>query len=176
MEKLFNYEGNEVFVMSSENQYLFKAKDLAEVLDYYRSDKALKILDDDEKMLIPLRGETGQARNTWFVTESGLYHLIITSSKPKAKEFRKWITSEVLPSIRKAGSYQPDQVSQKQANLEEVKLKLDAKKKLVNARKSDLHELEKEIKKLEKEFWSIFKSDPAQMQLYPKEVMDELKQ
>ena len=70
MEKLFNFEGAEVFVMASENQYLFKAKDLAEVLDYYRSDKALKVLDDDEKILVSLRGETGQKRKTWFITES----------------------------------------------------------------------------------------------------------
>ena len=128
MEKLFNFEGAEVFVMASENQYLFKAKDLAEVLDYYRSDKALKVLDDDEKILVSLRGETGQKRKTWFITESGVFHLIIKSTKPEAKKSRKWITSEVLPTIRKAGSYQPDQVSQKQSQLEDVKVLLDTRK------------------------------------------------
>lgn len=58
-------------------------------------------LDEDErrKLNLPRQGET------WFVTESGLYAVIVRSDKPNARKFRKWVTSEVLPSIRKTGSY-----------------------------------------------------------------------
>ena len=89
---------------------------------------------------------------------------------------RKWITSEVLPTIRKAGSYQPDQVSQKQSQLEDVKVLLDTKKNEASVKKSELKKLDQEISKLEKEFWKVFQSNPDQLKLYSSEVMETLKQ
>ncbi len=86
---------------------LFVAKDVCDVLGHSNHRKALQGLDDDEKGVT--KGYTlGGNQELSIVTESGLYTLIIRSNKPKAKEFRKWITGEVLPSIRKTGKYDPN--------------------------------------------------------------------
>ena len=66
--------------------------------------KAVQRLDDEDKLIRTLF-VSGQNRDIWFFNESGLYSLILTSRKPEAKAFKKWVTSEVLPSIRKTGSY-----------------------------------------------------------------------
>lgn len=80
------------------------AKDVCGVLGLDDVRRAVERLDDDEK----LSGEilqSGQKREMWLMNESGLYSLILRSNKPEAKAFKKWITSEVLPSIRKTGGY-----------------------------------------------------------------------
>lgn len=82
----------------------FIAKDVCESLDLADVSKAVEKLDDDEKLTRKLF-VSGQNRNVWLVNESGLYNLIFRSNKPEAKAFRKWVTSEVLPAIRKTGEY-----------------------------------------------------------------------
>jgi prophage antirepressor-like protein len=82
----------------------FVAKDVCDLLGLDDTRRAVERLDDDEK----IRGvilHSGQNRNVWMVNESGLYNLIIRSNKPQASAFRKWVTSEVLPSIRQTGEY-----------------------------------------------------------------------
>lgn len=82
----------------------FLAKDVCDVLGIGNPTESLRNLDEDEKLTsVVLRA--GQNRNVNFVNESGLYNLIFQSRKPQAKSFRKWVTSEVLPQIRKTGSY-----------------------------------------------------------------------
>ena len=93
----------------------FLAKDVAKSLDYIRKDGRInvsdmvKYLDDDEKAetLIQRLSSNGvkQARKVKLISESGLYHAIFMSRKPEANVFRKWVTSTVLPSIRKNGGY-----------------------------------------------------------------------
>ncbi|MCP4594973.1 Bro-N domain-containing protein [Neptuniibacter sp.] len=83
----------------------FVAKDVCDILEYADPNVALKGLDDDEKLLHQIDG-TGQRRKMLIINESGLYTLILRSNKPAAKPFRKWVTAEVLPAIRKTGSYQ----------------------------------------------------------------------
>jgi len=83
---------------------VFLAKDVCDILDLENVTKALYTLDEDEKLTLPVV-RAGQTREMNFVTESGLYGLIFQSRKPEAKKFRKWVTNEVLPSIRKTGSY-----------------------------------------------------------------------
>ena len=80
------------------------AKDICDVLEISNSRDALIKLDDDEKLMSVLP-TSGQNRKMWLVNESGLYALIMRSNKPQAKVFRKWVTSEVLPAIRKKGRY-----------------------------------------------------------------------
>ena len=79
----------------------FVAKDICDVLGLSNPTVALNALDQDErsKFLLGRQGETN------IINESGLYALIFRSNKPNARKFRKWITSEVLPSIRKTGKY-----------------------------------------------------------------------
>lgn len=87
-----------------ENEPYFVAKDICDILDLDNVTNALSKLDSDEKLTLKIL-RAGQNRNVNFVSESGLYALIMRSSKPEAKLFRKWVTSEVLPSIRKKGFY-----------------------------------------------------------------------
>ena len=102
---LFNFQSHNVrVVMDEEGNPWFVAKDVCEVLGHTSPTKAISSLDEDETALKIIQGSMG-SREVNAVSESGLYTLIIRSSKPNAKKFRKWVTSEVLPSIRKTGSY-----------------------------------------------------------------------
>lgn len=83
----------------------FVAKDVCDILGIQNSRQALQNLDDDEKDGVCLSDAIGRNQEQNVVNESGLYNLIIRSDKPEAKPFRKWITSEVLPSVRKYGFY-----------------------------------------------------------------------
>lgn len=88
----------------------FVAKDVAEVLGYNNTSKAIQMhVDEDEKADLPI-WDGRQNRNQKVINESGLYSLILSSKLPSAKKFKKWVTSEVLPSIRKHGAYMTDQV------------------------------------------------------------------
>lgn len=80
---------------------LFCLVDICKVLDIQNPSKVAQRLDDDERTKL----ELGRQGETNFITESGLYAVILRSDKPNAKSFRRWVTSEVLPSIRKTGNY-----------------------------------------------------------------------
>ncbi len=83
----------------------FVAKDVCDALSLTNITETLTRLDDDEKLTSVLLN-SGQGRQMWLVNESGLYNLIFQSRKPEAKAFRKWVTSEVLPAIRRTGRYE----------------------------------------------------------------------
>lgn len=97
----------------------FVGKDVAVVLGYGDTDQALrKHIDDEDKLTRRFDG-SGQNRQMTIINESGLYSLVLSSKLPTAKQFKRWVTSEVIPSIRKHGAYMtPDK-------LEEVLLKPD---------------------------------------------------
>jgi prophage antirepressor-like protein len=82
----------------------FVANEVCQLLDIKNTSDAVSKLDDDEKLtsVIPI---AGQNRNVTIISESGLYSLIFRSNKPTAKKFRKWVTKEVIPAIRKTGSF-----------------------------------------------------------------------
>lgn len=82
----------------------FIAKDVCDVLGLADTNMSLAKLDDDEKLTQKVFG-SGQNRKMWMINESGLYALILRSNKPEAKAFRKWVTGEVLPALRKSGYY-----------------------------------------------------------------------
>jgi prophage antirepressor-like protein len=87
-----------------ENEPYFIAKDICDILELDNVTNALSKLDDDEKLTLKVL-RAGQNRSVNFVSESGLFALIMRSNKPEAKAFRKWVTSEVLPALRKNGFY-----------------------------------------------------------------------
>lgn len=100
--QLFNNpEFGSVRVVEIDGEAWFVAADVCRVLEIQNPTDALKRLDDDERSRFNL-GRQGEAN---IVNESGLYALVSTSRKPEAKKFRKWVTNEVLPSIRKTGMY-----------------------------------------------------------------------
>ncbi|MGG0207799.1 BRO family protein [Bacillus mycoides] len=88
----------------------FVAKDVCDVLEIVNATRSLSRLDEDELHSMKVADSLGRLQETNIINESGLYSLIMTSRKPQAKAFKKWVTSEVLPSIRKHGAYMTDQV------------------------------------------------------------------
>jgi prophage antirepressor-like protein len=100
----FSAAKTEVRSLVVENEPWLVAKDVCDILGLSDTNKALNGLDDDEKLTRKIF-VSGQNRKMWVINESGLYALILRSNKPEAKIFRKWVTSEVLPAIRKKGHY-----------------------------------------------------------------------
>lgn len=98
----FMYGPQEVRTVVIEDQPWFAAKDICEVLELTNATVSIQRLDDDEVTKLNLGGLNGE---TNFVNEPGLYSLILGSRKPEAKQFKRWITHEVIPSIRKHGAY-----------------------------------------------------------------------
>ena len=92
----------EIRVVEKEGQPWFVAKDVCDILEIQNTTDATKRLDADEVTRFNLGGLTGE---TNLVNEYGLYSLILGSRKPEAKKFKRWVTHEVLPSIRKNGGY-----------------------------------------------------------------------
>ena len=105
----FNFKGNNVRTVQIDNEPYFVGNDVANVLGYSRSRKAIQDhVDNDDKCDVPIQDAIGRNQNTTVINESGLYSLILSSKLPTAKEFKHWVTSEVLPSIRKHGAYLTD--------------------------------------------------------------------
>jgi prophage antirepressor-like protein len=104
--KPFNYNSKEVRVIcDKKGSPWWVAKDVCDILEHTDPHKAVAGLDEDERKKVPVIDSMGRRQETHCVSESGLYTLILRSNKPEAKPFRKWVTSEVLPSIRKTGAY-----------------------------------------------------------------------
>ncbi len=108
MEELKVFKNDEFGVIRTTNingELYFVGKDVANVLGYSDENKAISMhIDDEDKLNDKTALSLGQ-RGGWFINESGLYSLIISSKLPTAKKFKRWVTSEVLPSIRKNGGY-----------------------------------------------------------------------
>lgn len=94
-----------VRAVSINNEPYFVGKDVATILGYKDSSDAIKKHVDNEDKLTRRFADSGQNREMYIINESGLYSLILSSKLPKAKEFKRWVTSEVLPTIRKTGGY-----------------------------------------------------------------------
>lgn len=106
--KIFeNKEFGKVRVQIIDNEPCFMGKDVADILGYSNTNKAiLDHVDVEDKIDgVTIRDSIGREQKTIFINESGMYSLIISSKLPGAKKFKRWVTSEVLPSIRKNGGY-----------------------------------------------------------------------
>lgn len=101
----FNASNQQVRTITIDSEPYFVAKDVCDILSLSDVSMAVSRLDDDEKLTQALL-VSGQKRQMWCVNESGLYHLIFQSRKPEAKAFRKWVTAEVLPTLRRTGRYE----------------------------------------------------------------------
>jgi len=107
----FDFEEQAVRVVMREDEPWFVAADVCRVLEIGNSRDAVSRLDDDEREVVNLNtvGKTDTIRgnpNATIISESGLYALVLTSRKEQARRFRKWVTAEVLPAIRKQGRYE----------------------------------------------------------------------
>lgn len=108
--QIFNYNSNEVRTIQKGGEPWFVLKDVCQILGLGTPAKVAERLDPDEKGMNQIH-TPGGAQPMTTINESGLYNVILRSDKPEAKPFRKWVTSEVLPTIRKHGMYAtPDTV------------------------------------------------------------------
>lgn len=105
-----NEEFGSVHTITVEGEPYFAGRDVADILGYTNTPKAIRDHVDDEDKLTERIVLSGQNREAIFINESGLYGLILSSKMPNAKKFKRWVTSEVLPAIRKHGIYATDNV------------------------------------------------------------------
>ncbi|HEN0286666.1 TPA: phage antirepressor [Streptococcus agalactiae] len=112
MNEIFNFHGQEVRTVTVDNEPWFVANDVANVLGYSNQRDALsKHVDGEDKITLTSQNATLENipnRGLSAINESGLYSLILSSKLPQAKDFKRWVTSEVLPTIRKHGLYAID--------------------------------------------------------------------
>ena len=109
------------------NQIMFVGKDVATALGYTNTQKAIRDHVDDDDKLTERFVLSGQVRSVIIINESGLYSLILSSKLPQAKAFKRWVTSEVLPQIRKTGGYIPTRdASGRELSSEEILERADA--------------------------------------------------
>lgn len=105
----WNYGSSEIRTIEKDGEPWFVGKDVAAVLGYAKPENAIaRHVDDEDKSTTPFQGTAYETRAT-IINESGLYSLILSSKLPNAKKFKRWVTNEVLPSIRKHGAYMTDQ-------------------------------------------------------------------
>ena len=140
--QIFNYNGNEVRTVQIGGEPWWVLKDVCGVLDLKNPTMIADRLDTDEVTKFNLGGLSGE---TNIINESGLYNVILRSDKPQAKPFRKWVTNEVLPSIRKTGGYQLPQMSKELRAIIMQDEKIQEVENRVNRVQEDLDEFKEEM-------------------------------
>lgn len=107
MNEIFNFHGQEVRTVTINNEAYFVGKDVADILGYSNGSRDVNRHVEEDRLKYRF-GTSGQDREMTIINESGLYSLILSSKLPQAKDFKRWVTSEVLPTIRKHGLYAID--------------------------------------------------------------------
>lgn len=148
--KIFeNVEFGQVRTVMIEGEPWFIGKDVAMILGYERPTKAIQDrVDIEDKDEVPIRDSIGRKQKTPIINESGLYSLILSSKLPNAKKFKRWVTSEVLPDIRKNGMYATDTTIDAMLNNPDLMISLLTKYK---EEKEERKRLEEEKEKIQKE-------------------------
>lgn len=147
--KVFNNaEFGEIRTLEINGEPYFVGKDVAEILGYANASKALiDHVDDEDKLNNETLSSLGQ-RGGWLINESGLYSLILSSKLSTAKKFKRWVTSEVLPSIRKTGGYSNYQELSPQL---QYLITLEQKQNALESKQAELESKIEEAKELKKD-------------------------
>lgn len=142
--QVFNGEFGSIRALRDENnEPWFVAKDVCKILGLKNITETLKRVDEADLTSVKLNSGK-QLREMKLVNESGLYSIIFMSNKPEAKKFKRWVTAEVLPAIRKTGMYATDEVIEKTLNNPDFLIEILSKFKQVKQEKEKLHaELQK---------------------------------
>ena len=140
-----NTEFGEIRTMEINGEPWFVGKDVATALGYERATKAIRDHVDNEDLdEVPIQDSIGRMQKTPVINESGMYSLILGSKLDGAKRFKRWVTSEVLPSIRKSGAYATDSAAA-EYKARELRIKeMNAQARLLNAETRRLVALQKE--------------------------------
>ena len=154
---VFNKEGfGEIRSITIDNEPWFVGKDVATALGYKNTKDALAkhVEDYEKKDGVAIRDPIGREQNPVLINESGVYALILKSRLPKAKDFRFWVTSEVLPSIRKTGAYHlspTQQISQMREERLRMKEENHQRKIALEEKKATLNHLNRILKTMKNE-------------------------
>lgn len=132
--QIFNFHESEIRTIENNNEPWFCLKDVCNILAIKNTTDVVKRLDEDERTRFNL-GRQGEAN---FINESGLYSVVLRSDKPQAKEFRKWVTSEVLPTIRKHGAYMNEQTLEQALTNPDFLIKLATELKAEQQKRKEL--------------------------------------
>lgn len=117
----FNFENLPVRTVTDENEETwFAGVDVCNILGYADPYQKIKSLDEDEYKLDRITDGQGKQKETLTVNEFGLYSLVLSSTKPEAKAFKRWVTHNVLPAIRKAGKFTTDEMNQREENIQKL--------------------------------------------------------
>lgn len=133
----WNYEGAEVRTVQIDGEPWFVLADICRELEISHVKDTATRIDEDDLGQTEVIDRMGRSQKVWIINESGLYTVILRSDKPQAKPFRKWVTSEVLPSIRKHGSYS---VQSQFADLSpqlQVLIQMETRQKQIEARQAE---------------------------------------
>ena len=153
--KIFeNPEFGSIRTLELNGEPWFVGKDVAEVLGYSNTQKAIRDHVDEEDKLTERIVLAGQNRDVIFINESGLYSLILSSKLPTAKAFKRWVTSEVLPAIRRTGGYIPttQQMSEQEIMARAVQISM-------NTIKHQKEQLDKQAEQLEQQAPKVLFAD-----------------
>ena len=132
---VFNYAGQQIRVVTSDDEPWFVAADVAKMLGYSATAAMTRSLDDDERGVRTLHTPSGDQEMS-VITEAGLFAAIIRSTVPGARSFKRWVTHDVLPSIRRTGSYNAApalDISTPQGILALAEMAADTARKLITA-------------------------------------------
>lgn len=167
MESKFNYNELQVRTKTdNEEQVWFTGIDVGRILDYAKPANVIeKKLDDDEKKLEFITDENNQERKVWMVNEFGLYSLILSSKKPEAKQFKRWVTHEVLPAIRRAGKFTTEEQRGYEASLQQMASEIDELEARKNEHQKMVNELRKQVDHKSAELRALIKMDRNQLQI-----------
>lgn len=152
MTKIHTYTNTEFgdvrTMIGKDGEPWFIGKDIAAILGYERPAKAIQDhVDIDDRDAVPIQDSIGRMQNTPIINESGLYSLILSSKLPTAKKFKKWVTSEVLPSIRKNGAYISGQENMDAEQL--IAKALVAAQKIIDDKEKQIEQKDDHIRELE---------------------------
>jgi prophage antirepressor-like protein len=132
----FDFHGAEIRTLMIDGNPWWVAADVCGALGIADTRKSVSYLDEDERTTSPVTDSLGREQQTYIVNEPGLYSLILRSRKPQAKDFKRWVTHEVLPSIRRTGSYSVAEVSRKELAL--MVIQAEEEKEVLTARVREL--------------------------------------
>ena len=137
--QVWNYEGAEVRTVQIDGEPWFVLADICRELEISHVKDTATRIDEDDLGQTEVIDRMGRSQKAWIINESGLYAVILRSDKPQAKPFRKWVTSVVLPSIRKTGSYsvqQPNAFENLSPQLQAL-IQMETRQKQIEARQAE---------------------------------------
>ena len=164
--EILKYEESEIRTVESRDSELWVAGiDVWQILEYKNERQAIGKLPDSVKKLEYIFDTSGQKRKAWIINEAGINLLVLRSKMPKAEPFQLWVTSEVLPSIRRTGSFLSSEMNYRETRLQNVSADLDKLNEEYNKSKTETADLKKKVDAKQVELHMEVKRDFSQIRI-----------